>query len=215
MELPSNAKFNIGFILDDHTLFSESFAKILETYLPFEYVKSFSEEKSLINELVNLQTQKNIYLFLDYYIGNKMLPMVLSDIKRVAKKAKIIVVSSITSPLLINDLLIYKPDGLIHKSDQVTDIIECIKSVQKGIPFVTSTVNRMISEGSSADTLLFSPREIELIYYFSLGFTVEETANSVNISPSTVATHRKKMFRKSNCNNITELLLLVREMGIL
>lgn len=215
MELTSNVKFNIGFILDDHTLFSESFAKILETYLPFEYVKSFSEEKALVNELVNLQTKKNVYLFLDYYIGNKMLPMVLSDIKRVAKKAKIIIVSSITSPLLINDLLIYKPDGLIHKSDQVTDIIECVKSIQKGIPFITPSVSNMISQGSSADTLLFSPREIELIYYFSLGFTVEETATAVNISPSTVATHRKKMFRKSNCNNITELLLLVREMGIL
>jgi DNA-binding NarL/FixJ family response regulator len=42
----------------------------------------------------------------------------------------------------------------------------------------------------------FSEREMQLTPYFVKGYTIDETADAVNLSPYTIATHRKKMFRK-------------------
>lgn len=211
-----NLKHYVGYILDDHNLFSEAFAKLLETYLPFESVFTFSKPKDLIYHLMSVQTQKQVFLFLDYYIGDKTLPAVLSEIKRVSKKHKVIVISSLTSPALLRDLLIHKVDGIIHKSDTTSDIVRCVHEVSNHRIYFTPFIEKILD---SSEHLIssnpFSDREMELLSYFTKGLTVEETANAVNLSPYTVATHRKRMFRKVKCNNISELLAFARTLEII
>lgn len=209
-------KHYIGFILDDHTLFSEALAKILEDYLPFESVFTFTHEKDLIEQLVSLQSSKPLYLFLDYYIGLSTLPSVLSEIRRVSKKHKVIVISSITNPVLLNDLLLFKPDGIIHKSDNTKDIIHCIQEISEGRVYFTPFIQNIFDSNREKKTNpVFTTREIELITLFAQGNTVDQTADALNLSPHTVATHRKKMFRKTKSTNISELLAFARKLEII
>jgi DNA-binding CsgD family transcriptional regulator len=47
-------------------------------------------------------------------------------------------------------------------------------------------------------------REITCLYWAAHGMTSQETADLLNISPSTVESHRKGIKRKLNCVTITE-----------
>lgn len=53
---------------------------------------------------------------------------------------------------------------------------------------------------------LFSTREIEIIKLISEGLQNKEIAKNLYISENTIKTHRKNIYKKSNCKNATELI---------
>src|SRR5690606_20412066 len=89
-------------VLDDHKLFADSFAKLIEFTTLFRSVNVFYQEQELIQYLIRFRTSDTLYLFLDYYVDERPLPTFLNDIKRVSNNAKLIVVTSVASPYLLN-----------------------------------------------------------------------------------------------------------------
>ena len=61
----------------------------------------------------------------------------------------------------------------------------------------------------------FTEREIEVIKEIHKGGSNHDIANRLFISRHTVATHRKNIFRKCNCNNILDLLVYCKKLEIL
>ena len=61
----------------------------------------------------------------------------------------------------------------------------------------------------------FSKRELEVIKKIADGFTNKIIAEKLNISEHTVATHRKRILKKSKCHNSDQLLLFCSKNGIL
>ena len=61
----------------------------------------------------------------------------------------------------------------------------------------------------------FTNRELDIIRCISKHCTNNEIANKLFISEHTVKTHRKKIFKKSNCHNRKELLDFCEKNGIL
>lgn len=61
----------------------------------------------------------------------------------------------------------------------------------------------------------FSSRELDVINKIADGFTNKIIAKKLNISEHTVATHRKRILKKSKCHNSDELLLFCSKNGIL
>ncbi|WKK66313.1 LuxR C-terminal-related transcriptional regulator [Lutimonas zeaxanthinifaciens] len=62
---------------------------------------------------------------------------------------------------------------------------------------------------------LFTSRELDIINEIEKGATTEEIAQILEISKHTVATHRKKILKKSGCHSAEELLHFCRKNGIL
>jgi len=61
----------------------------------------------------------------------------------------------------------------------------------------------------------FTKREIQIIFEMKKQITNFLIGENLNISEFTVASHRKNIFRKSNCHNTDELLSFCKEIGIL
>lgn len=61
----------------------------------------------------------------------------------------------------------------------------------------------------------FTTRELEIIRGIREGWTNEVIADNLSISPHTVATHRKNIFRKCDCHSPEELIVYCRMHGIL
>ena len=61
----------------------------------------------------------------------------------------------------------------------------------------------------------FTKREVEIIIEIEKGQTNKKIGEKLQISEYTVATHRKHIFKKSNCHNSKELLLFCREKCII
>lgn len=62
---------------------------------------------------------------------------------------------------------------------------------------------------------IFTPRELDIIRLIDQGKSNPLIAEFLKISKHTVATHRKKIMKKSGCHSAKELLLFCREKGVL
>lgn len=61
----------------------------------------------------------------------------------------------------------------------------------------------------------FTKREIDVIKEIHKGGSNREIADRLCVSHHTIATHRKNIFRKSNCNSVLELLVYCKKLEIL
>ena len=61
---------------------------------------------------------------------------------------------------------------------------------------------------------VFTQREKEIILFMFKGISNPIIASDLNISPHTVATHRKNIFSKSKCSNIEELKRFCKKYGV-
>ncbi len=71
----------LALVLDDHTIFAEAFAKTLQDFHFFKNVVPFSDGGDLLDYIMQLRSFDNVYLFLDYYVGETVIPSILPDIK--------------------------------------------------------------------------------------------------------------------------------------
>ena len=62
---------------------------------------------------------------------------------------------------------------------------------------------------------LFTTREFDIIKEIAKGKSSQEIAESLEISKHTVATHRKKIMKKSGCHSAEELLLFCKRNGVI
>lgn len=62
---------------------------------------------------------------------------------------------------------------------------------------------------------IFTKREIEVVCEIIMGNPNKLISQNLHISEHTVATHRKNIFRKSDCHNVEELIFFCKARGII
>lgn len=62
---------------------------------------------------------------------------------------------------------------------------------------------------------LFTTREMEIIHQIHLGLSNVKIGEKLFISKQTVATHRKRILKKSQCHSANELIIFCKERGII
>jgi DNA-binding NarL/FixJ family response regulator len=213
----NNANFkNVSaIILDDHKLFADSFAKLVEFTTLFKSVNVYYNDQDLIQSLIRFRSKDPIFLFVDYYLGEKSLPLFINDLRRVSKGIKIIVVSSLANPYLLQDLQKYSPDGILSKTATADELFDCIHEIFSGSTFVSPSVKSIMDSAEDDAGVPFTNREIELLQYFAKGLSINGAAEELNLSKHTIAAHRRKMMLKTNTSSITALLAEAKRLGVI
>lgn len=197
-------KISHAVILDDHQLFADAFSLVLEKYQFFNWVQSFNQVSELLDFLMRYGNLE-IYIFLDYYIGDENGLVIMTEIKRLNKKAIIIFITSAISPNILKIIMQYRPQGILSKSCSFDVIKECLDNVSKESIYLDAHIRKFINVEQSA-MINFTPREIELLKHFANGESISTTAERTFLSPHTIIAHRRKMMAKANCNSIGQLL---------
>jgi len=207
---PTVRQRSVAVVLDNHQLFADSFGKMIGDLSIFEDVRIFSEQGSLSAFLIKLDIQADCFFFLDYYLGEKTVLPIISDIRRICKNAKIVIVTVATDPVLLKNLSEHdKVDGLISKYSGTDDVVLCINRLQKNGKFISGYLRKII-EDTSAEKIPLTDRELEIVQMAAKGMTVDITAQKLNISRHTVAAHRRKILSKTGCATIASLLEMAR-----
>lgn len=199
-------------ILDDFAPYTESLRTLLSEFGLFDSIDCFTDENILLKQLKEKTSKSISYLFLDYYLSRQTLPVVLKRIKQVLENPKIIIISGITNPILLRELLIHNPDGIVHKADKPYTVIECIENIVDNKVYYSPSVKKIL-EAVKPSSLKnpFTKRETELLSFWARGYTVDQTSHTLFLSPHTVISHRKKMFRKAKCSTIEQLLFFAKK----
>src|SRR5690554_6378591 len=186
----------IGIVADDHQLFADSFSNLLEHTGFFAEVQSFADTRSLFQYLLK-NTNKEGYLFLDYYLNDQVGIGIINEIRRLNRNIKIIILSSVTNPVAIQTMMFFRPDGFISKSAGVRVALDCLQNIKQGSTYCCSFIESKIEESLHHDSVDFSPREMESLQYFAKGFALNETAYKLLFTQLTVVTHRRSMMAKT------------------
>jgi DNA-binding NarL/FixJ family response regulator len=103
--------------------------------------------------------------------------------------------------------------GFVLKSSGIRELENAIFEVAQGKNYFSSELLRQIIVNIKSDKekepekQLLSLREIEVLRQISNGFSNEEIAEKLNISVTTVKSHRANLLAKTNCNNTASLVM--------
>lgn len=114
--------------------------------------------------------------------------------------------------------------GYLLKDSLRSDVIEAVRSVAQGRSFLAKKVSRMLQEdyirvmqsrGVEDSYDLLTDREREILQLVAEGKTNKEAATILNISTTTVETHRTHILQKLGLHSIPDLILYAVRKGII
>ena len=133
-------------------------------------------------------------------------------IKKERPAIRIIVVSMLGEPAVVNTLLKSGADAFINKDAGKDELIKAIDMVMQGEKYVSPEISmnlfRYLSERGN-DTIAgkhLTKRELEIIGHISNGLTNHEIAAKLFLSSVTVDTHRKNILAKLGLKNTASLV---------
>lgn len=135
-------------------------------------------------------------------------------------KTKVIVVSSYYADELAAEALYHGAMGYLLKTAARDELIKAVRAAHRGEVWagrrvLTKALERLREKGSGASDFLsdlgeeLTGREVEVIKWAALGKTNKEMASALGISPETVRTHLRNIFRKLRVRRKSELILQV------
>ena len=114
--------------------------------------------------------------------------------------------------------------GYLLKDSLRGEVVQAIRAVSQGRSFLTRKVARILQEdyigrlqqrGLEDRYDLLSDREREVLQIIAEGRSNKEVANLLNISLTTVETHRGHILQKLDIHSIPELILYAVRKGII
>lgn len=115
--------------------------------------------------------------------------------------------------------------GFLPKSIGVGKVIEGIRSAAQGeSPILLSELEELFKKVSkrgdrAAQTLTrlegLSPRELQILTLLSLHLSIQEVADELVISPTTVKTHVRNMLRKTDSRSTREIVNMAMSCGLI
>jgi len=114
--------------------------------------------------------------------------------------------------------------GYLLKDSMRSEVVQAIRLVHEGRSFLTRKVARIMQEdyisrlqqqGLADRYDLLSDREREVLQIIAEGRSNKEVAGLLNISPTTVETHRAHILQKLDIHSIPELILYAVRKGII
>lgn len=197
----------IGIIEDN-----EAYRFVLEAMLKkdqvLEVIFSIDSIGALLKENGNLK-KANIIL-LDMKLGDQIAFESLPAIRNLCPNSKIILVTAHFDFGLVNNSIRNKVEGYYLKGSSL-DLIDMIKTVQKGFTVYDPLVNDKISEQMQMDDTVIAQfhltnKETQVVKLLSDGFSYKSISTKQQISLNTVRQHVRNIYRKVGVNSRYELI---------
>ncbi|HYS03610.1 MAG TPA: response regulator transcription factor [Candidatus Dormibacteraeota bacterium] len=137
------------------------------------------------------------------------------QIRNVAPKTEVLVLTMHTSEDLAREVLSAGARGYILKSDAGRDLVNAVESVARHKPFLTSRIAELVldsflqsapKDGRPAAVRELTDREREVVLLLADGKTNKEVAGRLNISKKTAETHRANIMRKLRLDSLSGLV---------
>ncbi len=201
-------------LIEDHELYIDGLVEVIMSNYTDTIVNTATNFKDVLNSL-----NKNIYdiVFLDINLGGVDTLKRIREIKMLSKTARIIVLSS----YFTQDLLKYARDhdlsGYLKKNSSKAEVLHAIDYVSAGGDFIASDYKGRLNfenYDSYSISSSLSLRERDIISLLAQGNSNSGVAEKLFISPNTVRTHRKNIYKKLEINSIQELVSLAYKLNI-
>lgn len=178
-------------------------------------VTSVSDLASLLSDLTP------DVLIVDYDLDGYITRDDLAEVKNWSPGTSILVISSDSNKASILQVLQLGVLGYVTKHCSQEEITQAVNAVAKGEKFYCNKVLDIIMEkhfsASPADATpsVLTARETEVLTLLASGYSTQNIADELHLSPHTVHTHRKSIIRKLGIKSPTEFVIYALDLGLI
>jgi DNA-binding NarL/FixJ family response regulator len=201
-------------IIDDHPLVRDGIQTMLRDETSIHIAAS---AKTAAEALAFLAADEPDIILLDISLPDMDGLELCEKIRLTHKKVKIIGLTSTNEAGIITGLLQRGGNGYVLKNMERAELLSAIQTVLKGKVYLSAAANDKILEqfqqgnSSTSDGPMITRREKEILQLLADGLNGPQISEKLNLSPLTVETHRKNLFRKFNANSVQMILKIARE----
>ena len=183
-------------IVDDHRLFSNGLAALLEKYEDFEVLKQVDDSRNAIHEVQNLNPDVVLIDFNMPNINGLELTKILLE---GFPKLKILILSMYDDERFVKDFKQAGAKGYLTKTEEIETVKQAILSIYQGkkvfnkLDFISPNLH---NEELFLKKFAITRREKEVIDLIVLGKTTRQISEHLGISYYTAETHRKNIYIK-------------------
>jgi DNA-binding NarL/FixJ family response regulator len=199
-------------VADDHEVVRHGVRLLIEKHLDWKVCADVSEGGEAVRKAQQLQPD---VVVLDITMPGLNGLEATRQIRKVAPKTEVLVLTMHTSEQLAREVLAAGARGYIMKSDAGRDLVTAIETVARHKPYLTSRVADMVLDSflhkGPEDNLPpasggLTDREREVVQLLAEGRTNKEIASRLDISKKTVDTHRANIMRKLRLGSLSDLV---------
>ncbi len=205
-----NAKTVI--IADDHPIFRMGLNSFIDKFPGYKVMAECSNGQEVVQQLQK-STPNMLILDLDMPIlsGLDVVEYVLQN----HLSPNIIVLTAHTDATTIKKLIDYKFISILFKESALTELPNCIKSIEEGKTFYSPLCHKLISSQSkriakdqeiNERLMLLTPSEINVLKLIAQHFTTKDIAHKLNNSNKTIENHRTNISLKLGLTGTNKLL---------
>ena len=144
-------------------------------------------------------------------LENSLHPELFRKMKADHPPLKILAGIRIDDPNLSCRVIRSGADGCIHWGEPVAELLGAIRTVLRGEVYLGQRASRLLlrnsvnGESSGDDVETLSDRELHVFAMIGQGMNTQKIAKSLDLSPRTVESHRKKIKLKLRLQNAAQL----------
>ncbi|HCN12118.1 MAG: response regulator transcription factor [Flavobacteriales bacterium] len=206
-------------IIDDHNIIIEGIEMLLGFEKDIKILKSYNDGYDFLDDL---RTNKIVP---DVVLMDLMMPTISGlECSKILKKEfpeiKIIILSMNCDEKVVYDLIEkIGVEGYLSKKISRKELVAALNDVKLGYIHLSDEASRALSEFKKRifeyPEIKLSAREKEIVALMMKGNTNREIAEKLFISESTVETHRKNVYRKTDAHSLPKLIQIVQELNLL
>jgi DNA-binding NarL/FixJ family response regulator len=197
-------------IADDHALFAEGLAKLLER--DFEVIAIVNDGQHLLE--AGRQYRPDLAL-LDVSMPDLSGVEAARKLLEVAPACKLICVTMHSNPEFVREAFRAGVSGYVLKRSAGAELNEAIRQVMNGnayvSPLLTKDVLSILLQPKAPE---LTARQREILRFVAQGLSAKEIANRLNISVKTAHFHKTSIMEKLNLHTTAELTRYALEHGI-
>jgi len=195
-------------IADDHPIVRRGLKEILVRELEDSVC---GEAKDAQEVLARTHSEDWDLVILDITMPGRSGLDVLRDLKKVRPKLPVLVVSMHAEDQYGKRALRAGASGYIHKESAPEELIKAVHKVLAGGRYVSPMLAENLALNLNGDVWrdaqdTLSQREFEILRMIALGRTVNQIAEELHLSGSTVSTYRARILEKMNMTTTAELM---------
>lgn len=216
---PTVARLRI-LLADDHTVVRQGLRKILEERPEWEVVAEAGDGREAVRQAEALKP--------DIAIIDISMPLLngieaTGQIIKRSPSTRVLVLTMYSDEAYVNQVLKAGATGYLLKDSADVDLLQAVSVVAKGQSFFSPAIARLVLDdylelvdtGIADRYELLSSREREVFQLIAEGKVNKETAALLNISPSTVETHRARIMEKLDLHSAAEIVLYAARRGVI
>lgn len=202
------------FLVDDHTIFRESLAMLLDQEAHFEVVGHIGDERAVMPELRLLQPD---VVILDLSMPKTSGLDIFREIKREMPTTGVIILSMHSDEQMITRAIHQGVSGYVLKGSGVRNLKTAIDVAFQGGTYLCPGIPKDILQNSKPpkDPIDYlSDRENQVLQLFTQGKTNKEMATVLALSPKTIDTYRRRVMQKLEMPTQSALMRYAIERGV-